>query len=220
MKLRAWNYQGLGNCRAVQELIDIVQAQGPMIVFLSKTWSGRDRMEWIRGQLKFNGCFTVPSTGWGGGLALLWKNEDMVWVDSFSNYQIDAIVHRGSENAWQLTGFYGEPETSKRNESWNMLRMLSTKPKLPWCCFDDFNEFLEVGDKKRGAPWSHNLIQSFQEALDDCGFIDLGFSGPDFTWHGKRKGELVWERLDRGVANYEWLNRFPTGRVHHLHCFT
>ena len=82
----------------------------------------------------------------------MWKNEDMVWVDSFSNYQIDAIVHRGSENAWQLTGFYGEPETSKRNESWNMLRMLSTKPKLPWCCFDDFNEFLEVGDKKRRAP--------------------------------------------------------------------
>ncbi|KAK7860842.1 hypothetical protein CFP56_029281, partial [Quercus suber] len=50
--------------------------------------------------------------------------------------------------------------------------------------------------------------------------IDLGFSGLEFTWHRKRRGELVWERFDRGVANYEWLNRFPTGRVHHLHYFT
>ena len=36
----------------------------------------------------------------------------MVWVDSFSNYHIDAIMHGGTERAWQLTGFYGEPETS------------------------------------------------------------------------------------------------------------
>ena len=101
-----------------------------------------------------------------------------------------------------------------------MLRMLSTKTKLPWCCFGDFKELLEVVDKKRGAPWSHNLMQSFREALDDCGFIDLGFSRPKFTWHGKRIGELILNRLDRGVANYKWLNRFPMGKVQHLHCFT
>lgn len=26
--------------------------------------------------------------------------------------------------------------------------------------------------------------------------------------------------LDRGVANYEWLSKFPTGRVRYLNCFT
>ena len=31
---------------------------------------------------------------------------------------------------------------------------------------------------------------------------------------------MIWERLDRGVANYEWLARFPTGRIKHLNCFT
>ena len=52
------------------------------------------------------------------------------------------------------------------------------------------------------------------------GFVDLGFSGLEFTWHRRRKGEWIWERLDRGVANYEWLTRLPTGRVRHLNCFT
>ena len=28
------------------------------------------------------------------------------------------------------------------------------------------------------------------------------------------------ERLDRGIGNYEWMTRFPTGRVKHLNCFT
>ena len=56
--------------------------------------------------------------------------------------------------------------------------------------------------------------------LDHCRFADLRYSGPDFTWHGRRRGEWIWERLDRGVANYEWLTRFPTSRVKHLNCFT
>ena len=33
MKILAWNCRGLGNRRAVQELVEMVQAQDPMIVF-------------------------------------------------------------------------------------------------------------------------------------------------------------------------------------------
>ena len=75
-------------------------------------------------------------------------------------------------------------------------------------------------DKRGGIPWAHFLMQNFQDVLDHCGFADLGFSGPDYTWHGRRRGEWIWERLDRGVANYEWLTRFPTSRMKHLNCFT
>ncbi|XP_065639086.1 uncharacterized protein LOC136071560 [Quercus suber] len=216
----AWNCRGLGTRRAVQELVELVQAQGPKIVFLSETWSDKEHMKKVCYDLKFDGLFTVPKNGRGRGLALMWKSEVVVWVDSFSKFHIDAIVNGGGEDAWRLTGFYGEPETSRRSEGWNMLRMLSSKPKLPWCCFGDFNELLRVEDKKGGVQRPHYLMQRFREALDHCDFVDLGFSGPAFTWHGRRWGELIWERLDRGVANYEWLARFPTGRVRHLSCFT
>ena len=50
--------------------------------------------------------------------------------------------------------------------------------------------------------------------------MDFGYCSPDFTWHSCHWGELIWERLDRGVVNYDWLSRFPTGRVWHLHCYT
>ena len=84
-----------------------------------------------------------------------------------------------------------------------MLRMLSSKPHLPWCCIGDFNELLHVQEKRGGPPRAHSLMQTFRNVLDHCGFVDLGYSGPDFTWHGHHRGELIWERLDRGVVNYD-----------------
>ena len=47
----------------------------------------------------------VPSRGKGGGLALLWKLEGAVWVDSFSKNHIDAVVNCGTVDAWRFTGF-------------------------------------------------------------------------------------------------------------------
>ena len=94
-----------------------------------------------------------------------------------------------------------------------MLRMLHSRSKLLWCCFGDFNELLKVEDKRGGAPQSHSQMQQFRDVLDHCGFVDLGFSGLAFTWRGGRRGEWVWEWLDWGVANCDWLAKFPTGRV-------
>ena len=112
--------QGHGNHHAVQELVDIVQAQDPMIVFLSETWSTKEKMKWVRDNISFDECFTITTDERRGGLALLWKVGVNVWVDSFSKYHIDAIIHGGSDQAWRLTGFYGEPNTSLRSEGWNM----------------------------------------------------------------------------------------------------
>ena len=161
--------------------MDTVQAEGPKIVFLSETWLGRKHMEKVKRELEFDGLFIVPSDGKGDGLALLWKSEMAVWVDSFSKFHIDAIVNGGSEEAWQLTGFYSEPDKDKRVEGWNMLRMLQSRLEMPWCYFGDFNELLKVGDKRGGAPWSHNQMQQFRDVLDHCGFVDLGFLGPTFN---------------------------------------
>ena len=63
-------------------------------------------------------------------------------------------------------------------------------------------------------------MQAFRDVLDDCGFVDLGFTGPEFIWHSRRYGHLIWERLDRGVANYDWLAKFLAASVRHLHCFS
>ena len=61
MNLLAWNCRVLGNHRAKRELGDIIQAQDPMIVFLSETWSSKSQMERFKNKFEFDGLFTVPS---------------------------------------------------------------------------------------------------------------------------------------------------------------
>ena len=95
----AWNCRGLRTRRAVRELVNIVQVQGPKIVFLLETWSDKEYMEKVHCDLEFDGFFAIPNNGRGGGLAMLWKFEIVVRMDSFSNYHIDAIVNGGMEDA-------------------------------------------------------------------------------------------------------------------------
>jgi len=48
-------------------------------------------------------------------------------------------------------------------------------------------------------------------------FIDLGYSGPAYTWTNKRFSSVpTYERLDRCLGNAEWCMAFPTTTIYHL----
>ena len=61
-------------------------------------------------------------------------------------------------------------------------------------------------------------MQLFRDVIDECGFMDLGFVGPRFTWsqHFDDRHSIQ-ERLDRGLATDNWVSKFLGSRVHHLH---
>ena len=53
-----------------------------------------------------------------------------------------------------------------------------------------------------GSSRSQSQMQLFRDVIDECGFIDLGFVGSQFTWRKHfAGGHSIWERLDRGLAN-------------------
>ena len=63
-------------------------------MLLLETWSSKEYMLWVRDRIQYVGCFTVPTDGRGGSLALFWKKGIDVWVDNFSGYHIDSMVIR------------------------------------------------------------------------------------------------------------------------------
>lgn len=60
---------------------------------------------------------------------------------------------------------------------------------MPWVVVGDFNEPLLNKDKFGGRVVSVNRSLLFKECLDICGMIDIGFSGPRFTWTNKKKSK-------------------------------
>ena len=53
--------------------------------------------------------------------------------------------------------------------------------------------------------------------MNFCHLQDLGYLGYPYTWSNKRPGEANTKiRLDRGVANKEWTDRFQLSKIVHL----
>ena len=94
----------------------------------------------------------IPSRGSSGGLALFWKNELQVNVIKYSMSNIDVEINSGDGFGWwHFTSFYGNPDSSSRDESWSCLKYLSGISQLPWLVIGDFNELTGLSKKEGGA---------------------------------------------------------------------
>ena len=76
----------------------------------------------------------------------------------------------------------------------------------------DLNEILYQLEKEGGNPWPPHFVQNFRDAIEDCRLSDCGYIREKFTWH--RGG--IRERLDCGLANDAWSNRFGDAVLQNL----
>ena len=107
MRALGWNCRGLGNPRSVRVLHNVVQRWDPDFVFLSEIELRKWSMERKKMSIGFANGLVIPNHGRSGGLALLWRKEINVDVQSFSDRHIDAIVMEDRGFKWRITGFYG-----------------------------------------------------------------------------------------------------------------
>ena len=108
------------------------------VVFIIEAWADEARLNNVKRKIQFKNMFVVPRTSRGGGLVLFWRSSIAVTVEGSDKNHIDAIINKDIEDEWRFTGFYGEPETFRRIESWNLLRSLNQNKKggYPiWCKF-------------------------------------------------------------------------------------
>ena len=167
--------------------------------------------------MKERDLFYVEMNNRGGGQLYTRRIQLLLMLIISQKNHIDAIVNKGMEEAWRLTGFYGEPMTHKRFDSWSLLHQLINQMSLPWICTGDFNELLKSSKKLRGSMRGQFQMQIFRDVINECGFLDLGFIRPQFTWQKHfADGHSIWERLDWAFANNDWFLRFTRTREHHL----
>ena len=150
---------------------------------------------------------------------MLWKKDIKLEIMGYAGNYIDAIIVESQSGfKWRITGFYGHPKTHRRKESWEQLKALNRKFQLPWVCFGDFNEISSAREKMGGgARRPQKQIDDFVATLDCCGFRDLGYTGPDYTWCNMQEGEdRVYQRLDWALATIGWIDYFKDTWVYHI----
>ena len=187
MTLLSWNCRGLENPQTVNALKKVIRLEDPEVVFLLETKSDVNWVNFVCDQCGFFESFIVPIDGLRGGLALFWKSEIRIGVRNSSLSDIDAVVEGDSLGCWQLTGFYGQPKTNRRVESWSLLKSLRGSSHLPWLVVGDFNEIRFQSEKEGGAPRPNWQMARFNESINFCGLKEVGFVGPIFTWLYQRR---------------------------------
>lgn len=92
----------------------MVREKRPKIIFLMEIKQTVEEMRNVKKELHYQGGLVVPcDRSWGGsrgGLAMLWKDEINLHIQTYSPHHIDAIILIGTRAPWRITGFYGYPE--------------------------------------------------------------------------------------------------------------
>ena len=128
-----------------------------------------------------------------------------------------SVKVRGSNSLWLISAIYASPRRSERRILWENLKIIAGLNNLPWVMLGDFNDILLCEEKWGGNRPSISRIREFRNCLNACNMIDLGFSGPKYTWSNCHDMiSLIMERLDRVLANSNWRILFPEASVTHL----
>lgn len=128
---------------------------------------------------------------------------------SWSCGHIAAMVAGSGVVPWLFSGYYGNPDQSKRYISWELLRRIGRMTDSPWLCLGDFNEICCNAEKVGGNLKSQATMERFRRVIDEHHLIDFGNLKREITWYGRG----VMERLDQALCNREWLGQFPRAAV-------
>lgn len=102
------------------------------------------------------------------------------------------------------------------SEVWERLSRIGVTRKGPWAMTGDFNEIIDPSEKLGGAEREPADGKEFIQMLSACGMNTIKHTGYQFSWAGTRNEETVQCRLDRTVANQEWIDLFPQAGATYL----
>lgn len=101
---------------------------------------------------------------------------------SSTEQEIHVVVSLSYSNTqWLLSAIYASTRFAERRLLWDNLEAVSELHSLPWMIAGDYNEVLMGEDKFGGRPVNVSKAIWFQECLDSCRMIDIGFFGARFT---------------------------------------
>lgn len=112
---------------------------------------------------------------------------------------------------------YGSPYRKLREKLWNNLGRSKCGIEDPWIAMGDFNAVTCMDEVSNSNTYVEQRSRDFNNWINDKEWIDLGYTGPKFTWkRGNDTATFKGARLDRGLCSVNWLDSFPSTKITHL----
>ncbi|CAL1406938.1 unnamed protein product [Linum trigynum] len=155
----------------------------------------------------------VEANGFAGGIWVMWQEGEVKMEEvtrAAQSLHMRVNLHNGQTG--YLTAVYGSSVQSSRRALWDTIRDLAVDVEGPWLLTGDINALLGPYEKQGGAPFNLAPSREFKDCVDECGLIDVEFSGQCFTW---QQGSLR-QILDCALCNSDWRQSFPEMNTLHL----
>ncbi|KAL0913107.1 hypothetical protein M5K25_016539 [Dendrobium thyrsiflorum] len=145
-----------------------------------------------------------------GRIWIKWNSDNISFTHTSSSSQmITGIVKTSHTIPFLLSAVYASNSFDERLALWEDLSKVQSNNTLPWVILGDFNCCRFQSDKKGGNSIPLSRLAPFNNFIFDSHLVELPSSGLFHTWYNQRTDNPIHLRLDRILANVDWLNTFP-----------
>lgn len=185
------------------------------MVILMETKASGDDADNIMSYFNYPHSAKVDVVGNAGGIHIVLNNNDEVQPVALTRQEIYLFVKVNNFHFF-TTVVYSRPYSIFKHALRTNFESFCRVYDGPWLTLGDFNDIAFENEKFRGNMPNFNRMHEFNKMINDSKLLNLGFTGPKYTWSNCRKKNLILERLDRCMANSSWLDKFSNAIVTHL----
>ncbi|KAL8161268.1 hypothetical protein V2J09_012757 [Rumex salicifolius] len=209
---------GAGSREFLHTLKEIIRVNDPAILVLVETRLSGVQADKFCDSIGFDGKTRAEAIGFRGGIWVFWRKSIVELKQIDIHQQVVSLeVERSNEDRWLFSAIYASPNPANREELWNRLLNLKSFVDCPWLLMGDFNETASLDERTGNSDGMRKRCDNFQSWIDGMKLIELGFSGPKFTWsRGRDPHTRTSARLDRGLCNIEWREAYLEASIRHL----
>ncbi|KAI9096763.1 hypothetical protein K1719_025942 [Acacia pycnantha] len=200
-----------GTVGEVGEGCDEVVGSAPDVLFLAELKGDSKSQFNCLVSLGFDGLAVVPCVGRSGGIVAAWRSDRVKVNVVLSNRQLlhlSCVVVSIPE--YFITAVYAVPLPVMKQALWADLRNLASSMSRSWVVVGDFNDIAHSSERVGGSNLNFSRMKIFQDRIQDCSLVDMGSTGPKFTWrdeNGNLKGlevvSVCWNKDETGKLQFK-----------------
>ncbi|KAJ9536620.1 hypothetical protein OSB04_un000169 [Centaurea solstitialis] len=221
-KFACWNIRGLNSRIKQKEVRDSIRLHSLSLIAVIETRLQSDNIGKVCNDTFGSWSWISNGNYCQGGTRILiaWnvKVLDLMVMEGHAQAIHCMVRLKNDPIPLYVSIAYGANDLVIRRQLWSTIR----KHKVligaqSWIVMGDFNAMLFPHDGLGGSSRRDRAMEKFGECVDDVEIMDVRYLGVQYSWRQKPTSvDGVVRKLDRILANTEFLSRFRSSFVHFL----